>query len=282
MKKRRVLPVISGIVGWILTVAIWLAVIALPQLQPKGTRYDRTVGKLPIGHAQMVAHRGLSGRTLENTVQAFELAGKSGYYGIEADVQVTSDGKYIIAHDGDLERIAGLDIEISETDYDTLRALRFKDPYARATDDIDQEFFLPSLEEYLEICIRYDKQAVLELKGDMTDKDVQGIAAVVTECGWFKRTTFISFSSENLLYLREGYPDASAQYIIQEWTDENVIFMIDNQIDADLRWDLVKSRRVKELHNAGLIVNCWTVDGLTCAAVMAACGVDYITTNILE
>jgi glycerophosphoryl diester phosphodiesterase len=122
----------------------------------------------------------------------------------------------------------------------------------------------------------------LELKGDMTAKDVCGIVAVVEKCGWFGRTTFISFSSDHLLHLREGYPTASAQYIIEEWTEENVSFMIDNQIDADLRWDLVKSRRVKELHNAGLIVNCWTVDGALCAAVMAACGVDFITTNVLE
>ncbi len=274
MKKS----IISGVIGWILTIAVWLGVLALPQVLPKGTRYTRTHSLWTKKQVQTVAHRGLSGLTLENTVQAFELAGQSGYYGIEADVRVTKDGKYIIFHDGNLKRITGLDMKIEETDFDALRALRFKDPYA----DTDEEFFLPSLEEYIEICVRYDKQAVLELKGDMTFDEVCGVVAVIEEYGWFEKTTFISFSSENLLHLREGYPTASAQYLIEEWTDENVNFMIDNQIDADLRWDLVKSRRVKKLHNAGLKVNCWTVDGELCAWVMAACGVDFITTNVLE
>ncbi|MBR2442338.1 MAG: hypothetical protein IKB20_04680 [Clostridia bacterium] len=269
--------ILSGIVGWILAIAIWLGGLALPQLLPKGTRYSGTRGLWIEREVQTVAHRGLSGLTLENTVQAFELAGQSEHYGIEADVRVTADGRYIIFHDSDLERIAGLDIEIEKTDYDTLRALRFKDPYA----DTDEEFYLPSLEEYIEICVRYDKQSVLELKGDMTLEEVCGVVAVIQGYGWFERTTFISFSAENLLRLKEGYPTASAQYIIEEWTDENVNFMIENQIDADLRWDLVKSRRVKQLHNAGLQVNCWTVDGQLCAAAMVMCGVDFITTNIL-
>ncbi len=264
--------------GCVLAIALFFGGIALPQLRPKGTRYEDTHSLWIQREVQTVAHRGLSGLTLENTVQAFELAGQSGYYGIEADVRVTKDGKFIIFHDSDLERIAGLDIEIEETDFDTLRVLRFKDPYAES----DEEFFLPTLEEYIEICVKYNKQAVLELKGDMTLEEVCGVAAVIEGYGWLEKTTFISFSSENLLHLRTAYPNASAQYIIQEWTDENVSFMIENQIDADLRWDLIKSRRVRKLHKAGLKVNCWTVDGRLCASVMAACGVDFITTNILE
>lgn len=270
--------ILFSIVGLLLVIAIGLGVLALPQLFPKGTRYKSTYSLWIKREAKTVAHRGASGLTLENTVQAFELAGQKEYYGIEADVRVTADGKYIITHDSDLKRIAGLDIEIEETDYDTLRALRFKDPYA----ETDEEFFLPSLEEYIEICVRFDKQAVLELKGDMTLDEVSGILAVIEGFGWLERTIFISFSRENLLHVRTAYPTASAQYLIEEWTDENIKFMIDNQIDASLRWDLVKSRRVKQLHNAGLKVGCWTVDGRLCAAVMAMCGVDFITTNILE
>ena len=270
--------IISGIVGLILVIALGLGALALPQLLPKGTRYNATHGLWIEREVQTVAHRGASGLTLENTVQAFELAGQKDYYGIEADVRVTADGKYIMVHDSDLKRIAGLDIEIEETDFETLRALRFKDPYA----DTDEEFSLPSLDEYIEICVRYDKQAVLELKGDMTLDEVCGVVAVVESFGWLERTIFISFSSENLLHVRTAYPTASAQYLIEEWTDENINFMIENQIDASLRWDLVKSRRVKKLHNAGLKVNCWTVDGRLCAAAMVMCGVDFITTNILE
>ena len=44
---------------------------------------------------KMIAHRGLSGMETENTSAAFEAACECSYYGIETDVHVTKDGKYI-------------------------------------------------------------------------------------------------------------------------------------------------------------------------------------------
>lgn len=270
---------ISIISAAIVGLGSWFAVIAAPQLRPKGTRYEATKVLKNKGEVKMIAHRGLSGLTLENTVPAFELAGQKSYYGIETDVHVTKDGKYIITHDDDLERIVGLDIEIEETDYDTLRALRFKDVYG---DSDEENMYLPSLDEYLQICKKYDKQAILELKKKMEPQDVLGIAATVEANGWFERTTFISFSGENLVELRKGYPTADAQYLVEEATEEEIQFMIDNKLDADLRWDCVKKKLVERLHKEGLKVNCWTVDGRECARLMKNCGVDFITSNILE
>lgn len=270
---------ISIISAAIVGLGSWFAVIAVPQLRPKGTRYEATKVLKNKGEVKMIAHRGLSGLTLENTVPAFELAGQKSYYGIETDVHVTKDGKYIITHDDDLERIVGLDIEIEETDYDTLRALRFKDVYG---DSDEENMYLPSLDEYLQICKKYDKQAILELKKKMEPQDVLGIAATVEANGWFERTTFISFSGENLVELRKGYPTADAQYLVEEATEEEIQFMIDNKLDADLRWDCVKKKLVERLHKEGLKVNCWTVDGRECARLMKNCGVDFITSNILE
>ncbi len=116
----------------------------------------------------------------------------------------------------------------------------------------------------------------------MEPHQVLGIAKVVEDIGWFERTTFISFSGKNLLALREGYPQADAQYLLEEVTEKDVQFMITHRLDADIRWDCVKKDLVERLHNEGLKVNCWTVDGKECARMMKECGVDYITSNILE
>jgi glycerophosphoryl diester phosphodiesterase len=182
-------------------------------------------------------------------------------------------------HDDDLKRIAGLDLCIEETDYDTLRALRFKDVYG---DSEEINMYLPSLDEYLAICIKYDKQAVLELKNKMEPQQVLGIAKAVEDSGWFDRTTFISFSGENLLALREGYPHANAQFLVEDATEEEIQFMIDHHLDADVYWVSVTKDLVERLHNEGLKVNCWTVDEKEDARMLKKCGVDYITSNILE
>ena len=247
--------------------------------EPEKMRFENTMILEDKGEVKMIAHRGLSKITLENTIEAFEEAGKRSYYGIEADVHVTKDGKYIIVHDDDLNRIAWVKLVIEETDYDTLRALRFKDPYGKKE---EKKFFLPSLEEYLAVCMRYEKQAILELKNEMSNEQVLGIAEAVEKLGWLEHKTFISFAGKNLVALRAEYPMADAQYLTQEWTEEKIQFIIDNKFDAALRWDIIDKYRVERLHKAGLKVNCWTVDEVSRAKAMIDCGVDFITSNILE
>ena len=231
------------------------------------------------GNIKMIAHRGLSGLERENTCPAFLAAAMRSYWGIETDVHVTKDGKYILVHDDDLVRIAGVGVTVEETDYATLRALRFKDVYGKSE---EENMFLPSLDEYLSICKKYGKQAILELKNRMDAQDVLEIVSAVEQSGWLDRTTFISFSGENLVELRKRYPAVQAQYLLEKVTEEDIQFMIAHRLDADLRWDCIRTKLVKRLHSEGIKVNCWTVDGRECARLMKNCGVDFITSNILE
>ena len=69
---------------------------------------------LDKGNVKMIAHRGVSGLERENTNPAFVLAGVKSYYGVETDVRMTKDGKFIISHDGDLMRVGGLNIRSEE------------------------------------------------------------------------------------------------------------------------------------------------------------------------
>ena len=231
------------------------------------------------GNIKMIAHRGVSGIERENTCPAFVAAGNRTYYGIETDVHVTKDGKFIIVHDDDLKRVAGLEVVVEESTFDELRAVRMKD-----IDEMTErgDLFLPSLEEYFAICKKYDKQSVLELKNPMKEEEVWGIAETAKKAGWFSRVTFISFEAENLLHLRKNYPDADAQYLTMECTEEEMSFMIANNFDADLCGYCVTKEKVDALHKAGLKVNVWTLDTLEHAELAKAFGVDFITTNILE
>lgn len=271
--------IIAIIILIALTLVLSLACIYIPQRKLEGVRYKKVKPFKNKKGVKMIAHRGLSGLYLENTVEAFEAAGKRSYYGIETDVHVTKDGKFIVVHDDELKRIAGLDLVIEETDYDALRALRFKDPYGESE---ALNAYLPSLDEYISICKLYDKQAVLELKNQMEPRFVVEIAKQIERHGWLHRTTFISFSGENLLALRKSYPEADAQFLVDKATDKELSFMIEHRLGGDFCWKSVRKRKVERLHKAGLKVNCWTVDGIACAKWIAYCGVDYITSNIIE
>ncbi len=228
---------------------------------------------------KMIAHRGVSGLELENTCPAFVAAGVKSYYGIETDVHVTRDGRYIIHHDDSVARLTGVDRMIRDMDFDTLRALRMTDPDGETR---RADLFLPTLDEYLSICKKYDKVAVLELKEVMSEKDVIGIATAVKNAGMYEKTTFISFAMQNLVYLRKAFPDASAQFLSGKLSEESIEQMLRYHLDADIYHKEIDRAFVDRMHKSGRVVNAWTVDTLEDADRLAACGIDMITSNILE
>ena len=124
----------------------------------------------------MVAHRGVSGLETENTCAAFVAAGNRSYYGIETDVHITADGKYVTFHDDETRRMAAEDMIIEKTDFETLRSLilRQRDGNFGRID-----LRIPTMQEYIEICRQYDKVAVLELKNHFQKEQVFEICEII-------------------------------------------------------------------------------------------------------
>lgn len=231
------------------------------------------------GNVKMIAHRGVSGLERENTCPAFLVAGVKSYYGIETDVHVTADGKFIICHDNDLKRIANIDVEVEKSSFEFLRSVKIKD-----VDEVTErnDLFLPSLEEYISICKKYDKQAILEIKNRMEKYQIEQIVNIIKAMQWFSKTTFISFYSDNIIDVRNIDKNASVQFLTGDTTEQTLKFLIDNNIDADFWSGCVTKEVVDKLHLAGLKVNCWTIDSEEDAKRLKNCGVDFITSNILE
>lgn len=231
------------------------------------------------GNIKMIAHRGVSGLERENTCPAFVAAGVKSYHGVETDVRITKDGQFIICHDGDLMRVGGLNISIEQSTFSKLRRVRLKD-----TDNVTarEDLCLPSLQEYIAICRKYDKQSILELKGEFSKNKIVKMVKLIQSMGWLERTTFISFCGENLVTLKNVFPNADTQFLAMKCGEEEIAFMEKHGFDADLFHKVITKDLVDTLHGKGIKVNCWTVDDLDIAARMRDCGVDFITSNILE
>ena len=150
---------------------------------------------------KMIAHRGVSGLEKENTCAAFVAAGVKSYYGIETDVHVTADGKYFIFHDDTMKNIAGVDIDIEKSNADRLEAVRMRDTDGRT---LRSDLVIPTLADYISVCRKYDKFAVLELKNRMEEKHIAGIARRIDDMGWLE----IPFRRGSLRSVRDGriYP----------------------------------------------------------------------------
>lgn len=239
--------------------------------------YDATI-QIDNKEVKMIAHRGLSGIEVENTESAYVLAGKHTYYGIEADVRRTADGKFIMCHDETLERIAGKDINVESSIQTDLLSIPLL-PKSEKNNKIEH---LTTVEKYIEICKRYDKQAILELKSYFNEQEVKSLIDIIQSTGYLDRVTFISFSYDCLLYVRKYLPNQSAMYLFSKLSDEITAKLIADKIDVAIMHKELNKSVVNTFHNGGLKVNCWTVDSEARANELISMGVDYITTNILE
>lgn len=227
----------------------------------------------------VVAHRGLSGLETENTNAAFVAAGNRSYYGIETDIHKTADGKFVVNHDNDLNRVAGENICVESVSLSVLQNVVLFDKDGTK----NREDLRPcTLENYISICKKYDKHCVLELKSDFTDEETARFVDIIKNYGYLENTTFISFNYQNLLKVRSILPEQSAQFLFCEFTEGTIEKLIADKIDVDVYFGALNKQTVDILHDAGLKVNCWTVDKKEDADRLAEWGVDYITSNILE
>ncbi len=235
--------------------------------------------KINSQSTKMIAHRGLSGIEKENTNAAFIAAGNRSYYGIETDVHKTLDGKFVVIHDDDTKRVATDKLEIEQSTFDTLRSLYLNDTFDKKG---RTDMRIPTLSEYINTCKRYEKISVLELKNEFTKDEIDGICNEIKSCDYFENVIFISFCFENLVRLRELYPETTVQFLTDKYSDDLPERLKEAKFDLDILYTELNNENIKLLHSNGIKINCWTCNDKDAGEKLSSYGIDFITSNILE
>ncbi len=142
------------------------------------------------------AHRGLHGDGVpENSLEAFSLACREGF-GIELDLQLSSDGEVMVFHDYTLARMTGDGRKLSGVTAAELRTLKLA----------ETEWHIPTLAEVLET-VRGRVPLLIELKGETTDTALAKKAAKILKnyCGYY---CIESFNPALLREIKRQLPDA--------------------------------------------------------------------------
>lgn len=227
-------------------------------------------------YPKMIAHRGFSGYEKENTACSFVAAGVNSFYGIECDIHKTIDGKFAVVHDPDLKRVAGVDVIIKESTLEELKQTSLFD----ATGTTKYEYYkVPTLEEYLSICKRYNKVSVIEFKYEFSEEDVLNVIDIVKSYEHLDKTVFISFGATNLDYVKKHYPNQPVQFLTSKVLDNMVEYLLEHHFDLDIYYKALTKELLDECHKAGILVNVWTVNDMNDCRNLIIDGVDYITTN---
>ena len=141
--------------------------------------------KLYTGKTQMVAHAGLMGMESANTSAGFIAAGNRSYWGIECDVRVAKDG-FVIIHNPSTAGVSAVELSVEDHTVAELQSIPLYDrPFFYGMEEhglipgsteVRADLRIPTLEEYVRICKRYDKICVLELKHLMTPEAIAAVA----------------------------------------------------------------------------------------------------------
>ncbi|MDT2641224.1 glycerophosphodiester phosphodiesterase [Enterococcus dongliensis] len=228
-----------------------------------------------------IAHRGNNTEYPENSIPAFKNSRR--HWGIETDIQVTSDGKWVVMHDSTVDRTTNGAGAISSMTLAQFRALRI-DTGANLSVLTNAEKTPPTLEEYLIICKQLNKVPIIEIKtGTYSTANYTLLKDTLNLFGYDETNCVIgSFDYSVLATVRTIYPNMELHYFVNA-IDTSVI----NQLttlgvpavcSCSYNNASVTQANVKLIHASGLKFAVWTVPDASFDA-MVKLGVDYITTN---
>lgn len=110
---------------------------------------------------RIVKHGGDSVIAPENSLPLFNLAGRSGYWGIETDIRQTSDNVLVCMHDATIDRTTTGTGAVASMTYEDLQ--NYTIDVGDYTEYTTEELRVPTFEEYLRVCRKYGCVAIIEL-----------------------------------------------------------------------------------------------------------------------
>ncbi len=226
----------------------------------------------------ITAHRGFSGVAPENTIPAFEKACNEDYYAIECDVHLTKDEQWIICHNTTIDKTCNGEGNISDYTLEELR--NFKVTYGHGIENYP-DLQLPTLDEYLDLCKKYNKVPEIEIKRDgYYDTRLTDIIDKLKERNLLENAIIISFDINKLIKLQEYSPSTEYWYLVETIDNKG----IEDAKKYGFAYAVCASNKksdFKRAIKAGLKVCVWTVDRLSKMEELYKLGIRYITSNFI-
>lgn len=229
----------------------------------------------------IVAHRGINNQAPENTLAAFRLAHIYHADAVELDVQLTTDGRVIVFHDGRLNRMTNGQGPVGQKTWAELKQLKI----TNGTNWQASKQRIPLLSEVL-ATISPDIPIQIELKsfygGGRRQLLARNINQLITAANCTQQVMIKSFDPYALLAIQKInpaltfglllLPRLSLMRFVGAWRQAFQICQI-------IEPGRITLSMVRRLHRQGKRVITWTIDNPKRAAHYRAWNVDGIITN---
>jgi glycerophosphoryl diester phosphodiesterase len=225
-----------------------------------------------------VAHRGQSMHAPENTIPAFEMAGKSGFWGIECDTYCTVDGRWVVHHDNTVDRMTDGSGNTKDFSFAEIQDLNII-----SGNNIENYpgLKIPALEEMLVVCKKYDLYAFVEIEEYHENADLQTLINLVVNSCMLDYCRFICFNADSLRKVRSIHEDVILGYITTEHPNASDLEFVQSLGRAflDYKYTVTTAEDIRRCQDAGIEVSVWTVNTREEAKPFIEAEVDFITTD---
>ena len=229
---------------------------------------DRIYRKQDLQHLKLIAHRGFTPEGPQNSLKAFEAAGKHGFWAIETDVRRTRDGVLVCCHDKTIDGLYDGSGRVCDADWKELSGRHF-------TKDRGER--MPLFEEYLEICKSYGALPFIETK----TMDVEEVVKTALRHFEEEELVISSILLEHLLKTREASGGVFIHHIFSTPQTLEILRPLGRCGVSYNYNDLSKvpRRLIEETHEKGVLVCLRAGDSPETVQEMLGMRLDYIPTN---
>ena len=186
-----------------LVVTLTTVIIVVAVLMNGFNMYGNGVNK----NIETIAHRGYVAKGVENSIEALEGAAEVGADYVEFDIILTKDNKFVVMHDYNLKRLAGLNKRVQDMNFDEVVGLTIKQG--------DFTSKIPSLEEFVNKAKELNMNLVIELKPHGAEPS-NYIDILIGEIKRLKLENykFMSLNSKVMEELETKVPNLETGYVI--------------------------------------------------------------------
>ena len=186
-----------------LVVTLTTVIIVVAVLMNGFNMYGNGVNK----NIETIAHRGYVAKGVENSIEALEGATEVGADYVEFDIILTKDNKFVVMHDYNLKRLAGLNKRVQDMNFNEVVGLTIKQG--------DFTSKIPSLEEFVNKAKELNMKLVIELKPHGAEPS-NYIDILIGEIKRLKLENykFMSLNSKVMEELETKVPNLETGYVI--------------------------------------------------------------------
>lgn len=234
----------------------------------------------------VISHRGANRYAPQNTLPAFKKGFELGADGFETDVHITKDGKIVLCHNYTIDETSDGCGEVAKKTLADLKEYDFGKYFSEKFRGTE----IPTIDEFLSFIKTTDISVLnIEIKSPKEENTpiVRETIKAVKEFGLFDKLLISSFDPKLLMEAKRIDKNCKTGFL---YAPNHLTFFqmgykpvkYAEEIGADALhpyFRLVNKQYVKAAHEAGIMVNPWTVNSEKAIDTMIELGVDGIITD---